>query len=65
MGTIPITNHFEFTFGYLGLWLESIAQPTGQLGGQTIVDGEDTRGDIDTTGGTVLQGVTLGLNAKW
>lgn len=64
MGTIPITNHFEFTFGYLGLWLESIAQPTGQLGGQTIVDGTSD-GDIDTTGGTVLQGVTLGFNARW
>lgn len=65
MGTIPLTNHFEFTFGYLGLWLESIAQPTNQFGSQRIVPDEPARGKIDTTGGTVLQGVTLGFNAKW
>ena len=65
MGTIPLTNHFEFTFGYLGLWLESLAQPTNQFGGQRIVPDEESRGKLDTTGGTVLQGVTLGFNAKW
>lgn len=65
MGTIPLTDHFEFTFGYLGLWLESIAQPTNQFGSQRIVPDEPARGKIDTTGGTVLQGVTLGFNAKW
>ena len=65
MGTIPLTDHFEFTFGYLGLWLESIAQPTNQLASQRIVPDKPTRANLDTTGGTVLQGVTLGFNAKW
>ncbi len=65
MGTIPLTDHFEFTFGYLGLWLESLAQPTNQFRSQRIVEGRTDRGSVDMTGGTVLQGVTLGFNAKW
>ena len=65
MGTIPLTDHFEFTFGYLGLWLESLAQPTNQFRSQRIVPDENARGKLDMTGGTVLQGVTLGFNAKW
>jgi hypothetical protein len=65
MGTIPLTDHFEFTFGYLGLWLESLAQPINQFGSQRIIPDETARGTLDTTGGTVLQGVTLGFNAKW
>lgn len=66
-GTIPLTDHVAFTFGYLGLWIEGIAQPTNQLSGQRIqqVNPPPPKGSISATGGTVVQGVTLGLNAKW
>lgn len=65
MGTIPLTRHFDLQFGYLGLWLESLAQPTNQLFGQTLVSGQPPSGSITTTGGTVVQGFTLGLAGRW
>jgi len=65
MGTIPITRNLDFQFGYLGLWLESLAQPTNQLFGQTLVANQPPVGTITTTGGTVVQGLTLGLQGRW
>lgn len=65
MGTIPITRNLDFQFGYLGLWLESLAQPTNQLFGQTLVANQAPVGSITTTGGTVVQGLTLGLQGRW
>lgn len=65
MGTIPLTRHLDFQFGYLGLWLESLAQPTNQLFGQTLVANEPPVGSITTRGGTVLQGLTVGLQGRW
>ena len=65
MGTIPLTRHLDFQFGYLGLWLESLAQPTNQLFGQTLVANQPPAGSITTTGGTVVQGLTLGLTGRW
>lgn len=65
MGSIPLTRHLDLQFGYLGLWLESLAQPTNQLFGQTLVSGQPASGSITTTGGTVVQGFTLGLAGRW
>lgn len=55
-GVMPITGNLDFRVGYLGLWLEGIAQPTLQPPAATAVN---------TTGGAVLQGVTLGLEGRW
>jgi hypothetical protein len=62
-GVIPLSRNIDFRFGYLAFWLDGLAQPTNQFrSGQydptvPIV--------VDTTGGTVLQGVTLGLEGRW
>ncbi|MEI8228489.1 MAG: BBP7 family outer membrane beta-barrel protein [Planctomycetota bacterium] len=64
-GTIPLTNRLDFTFGYLGVWLESIAQPTQQLGSQVLTQLPPPAGAITTTGGAVVQGLSLGLQGRW
>ncbi len=62
-GVIPLSRNIDFRFGYLAFWLDGLAQPTNQFrSGQydptvPIV--------VDTTGGTVLQGLTLGLEGRW
>ena len=62
-GVMPLTRNIDFRFGYLAFWLEGLAQPTNQFrSGQydptvPIV--------VDTTGSTVLQGLTLGLEGRW
>lgn len=64
-GVMPITNRIDFRFGYFGLWLSGIAQPTQQLSSQQLVPGEDTKGAIKDNGGVLVQGVTLGLEGRW
>lgn len=62
-GVIPLSRNIDFRVGYLAFWLDGLAQPTNQFrSGQydplaPIV--------VDTTGGTVLQGLTLGLEGRW
>lgn len=57
-GVIPIDDCIDFRFGYVGLWLEGIGQPTQQLGAAST-------DQIVTTGGTVVQGLSLGLEGRW
>ncbi len=67
-GTIPITCNLSLRVGYLGLWLQGLAQPTDQLRGQTISSGgigTPVVGSLSTIGGTVVQGVSLGLEGRW
>ncbi len=65
-GTIPITCNVSLRVGYLGLWLQGLAQPTNQLRGQTITpNGPPVLGSLNTIGGTVVQGVSLGLEGRW
>lgn len=67
-GTIPITSNLALRVGYLGLWLQGLAQPTDQLRGQTLTSGgpgSPVLGSISTIGGTVVQGVSLGLEGRW
>jgi len=64
--TVPLTKHFDLRCGYMALWLEGLAQPTNQLAGQTIASGiSPVSGTIDLTGGTVVQGVSLGVEGRW
>jgi len=64
-GVMPITNCIDFRFGYFGLWLSGIAQPTQQLSGQQLTPGEPVEGSINANGGVVVQGVSLGLEGRW
>jgi len=64
-GVMPLTNCIDFRFGYFGLWLSGIAQPTQQLSGQQLTPGQPAEGTINANGGVVLQGVSLGLEGRW
>lgn len=64
-GVVPITSCLDFRFGYFGLWLSGIAQPTQQLSSQTLTPGQPAVGTLNTNGGVVAQGVSLGLEGRW
>jgi len=64
-GVVPITSCLDFRFGYFGLWLSGIAQPTQQLSGQQLTPGLPIVGTINANGGVVVQGVSLGLEGRW
>ncbi len=66
-GVIPLGRHFDLRVGYFGLWLEAIAQPVAQLTSQDLTqpDVPPPTGKLVTTGGVVLQGISLGLEGHW
>lgn len=64
-GVLPITRNLDFRFGYFGLWLSGIAQPTQQLSGQQLTPGLPVVGTINANGGVLVQGVSLGLEGRW
>ena len=64
-GVMPLARNLDFRFGYLGLWLTGLAQPTQQLSGQQVTPALPTTGTLTANGGTLLQGVTLGLEGRW
>jgi len=64
-GVIPICCNVDLRIGCFGLWLTSLAQPTNQLAGQTLVEGATTNGSLATNGNVVLQGLSLGLEGRW
>jgi len=63
--TIPLRQNLDFRCGYFGLWIEGLAQPTNQLSTQTLTQFDPPRGTLDTTGGVILQGASLGLEGRW
>lgn len=63
-GVVPISCRCDFRFGYYGLWLTSLAQPTRQLSKQTINQFDSVAG-LDTAGTLILQGLSLGLESRW
>jgi hypothetical protein len=64
-GVVPLHKNWDFRFGYLGLWLTGLAQPTNQLSGQVLAQGENPVGTLSTVGTAIVQGVTLGLEGRW
>jgi hypothetical protein len=69
-GVVPICCNWDVRFGYFGLWLTAIAQPTNQLSGQTLDSGNVATigqpvGSLNTSGSVVLQGLSLGLEGRW
>ena len=63
-GVMPITRNIDFRVGYLGLWLQGLAQPTNQTASldPTAATLNTT---LNTTGTAVVQGVTLGVEGRW
>ena len=65
-GVLPISECWDFRFGYLGLWLTGLAQPTNQLSGQNLAQGANpVTGSLSSVGTVIVQGVTLGLEGRW
>jgi len=64
-GVVPLCCNVDFRFGYFGLWLTSLAQPSNQLSGQVLVPANPTYGSLTTNGNVVLQGLSLGLEGRW
>lgn len=64
-GVIPIHCNLDLRIGYVGFWLESIAQPTEQLSGQVLTQSFAPEGSLNTAGRVVLQGLSLGLEGRW
>ncbi len=65
-GVVPICCNVDFRFGYFGLWLSSIAQPTNQLSNQVLLPPPTpTYTSLTTNGNVVLQGLSLGLEGRW
>ena len=65
-GVVPICCNVDFRFGYFGLWLSSIAQPTNQLSNQLLLPPPTpTYSSLTTNGNVVLQGLSLGLEGRW
>jgi hypothetical protein len=57
---MPITRNLDFRVGYLGLWLQGLAQPTNQA--QST---DPAAATLNTTGTLILQGLSLGLEGRW
>ena len=64
-GVMPLTSCWDFRVGYVGFWLQGLAQPTNQLSHQELTQFDPPSGTIDTTGLLVLQGLSLGLEGRW
>ena len=64
-GVVPLCCNVDFRFGYFGLWLTSLAQPTNQLSNQLLIPAAPTYGSLTTNGNVVLQGLSLGLEGRW
>ena len=64
-GVLPLTENLDFRFGYLALWLTGLAQPTNQLSSQQLTQPNNASGSLNTVGGVVVQGLTLGLEGRW
>ena len=62
---VPLRRNWDFRCGYIGLWLESIAQPSYQLSNQLLTQVDTPAGSLVTNGGLVLQGLSLGLEGRW
>ena len=61
-GVLPLSSNLDFRFGYLVFWLEGIAQPTQQLSQPVSTTGDPL---VLQDSGTVVQGLTLGLEGRW
>lgn len=63
-GVIPLGQHWDVRVGYFGLWLTGLAQPVQQLSGQDLTATPGV-GTLTANGGTLVQGLTLGLEGRW
>lgn len=64
-GVMPISSCWDFRFGYVGLWVTGLAQPTNQLSGQSLAPGALTAGTLSAAGTAIVQGASFGLEGRW
>ncbi len=62
---MPLTRNIDVRLGYYALWLSGIAQATQQLSGQSLTPGSPAIGSLNTDGGVLVQGASLGLEGRW
>jgi len=60
-----ITDRISVRAGYTALWLEGLATAPNQLDHQDLCFSDPIRGATDTGGGAWVQGITLGLEARY
>ena len=60
-----IYDWLSFRAGYAAFWLGGIAQATNQLDSQKLCNGQPIAGTTDTGGSVWVQGITLGLEARY
>lgn len=60
-----VADWLSIRAGYAAFWLGGIATATNQLGAQDLCAGQPISGRTDTGGSVVVQGITLGLEARY
>ena len=65
---LPLRSNLDFRVGYVGLWLQGIAQPINQLSGQDLSQQGPLippTGSLTANGQVLVQGMSLGLEGRW
>jgi len=65
---LPLRSNLDFRVGYVGLWLQGLAQPINQLSGQNLSQQGPLippTGSLTTNGQVLVQGMSLGLEGRW
>lgn len=60
-----VNDWLSLRAGYAAFWLGGIATATNQLDAQQLCQGQPIVGRTDTGGSVVVQGITLGLEARY
>jgi hypothetical protein len=64
-GVYDITQHIAFRAGYTIFWLGGLALAPEQYAANTLCPENPIQGGTDTSGSVVVQGLSLGLEARW
>ena len=65
---LPLRSNLDFRVGYVGLWVQGIAQPINQLSGQNLSQQGPIippTGTLTSNGQVLVQGLSLGLEGRW
>lgn len=60
-----VADWLSLRAGYSAFWLGGIATATNQLTAQDLCVGQNIMGSTETSGSVVVQGITLGLEARY
>ena len=64
-GVYDITDWLSIRAGYTAFWLGGLALAPAQFGSNMLCPTNPIRGSTDTAGSVVVQGLSLGLEARW